>query len=641
MPEEQVGKEAQTPEGNIVPAAPQSGQKRERWRPGMTSVLAVAGISTCLTHFLGFPCAAAANGGGAFLAAYLILFALIGLPLLWLEAACGKAGGRVGSGSLPAAFGRISGTRSARYIGIIGIVASLLMLVTFNYAASWSLSYAFFSFGGCCDELRGKDALGAFFDGFTGNGSQNFSFASAAGWQSGRIEIPFDKYYGDGTYRVDFDYDAGSGARSSGRTAFSVFSTGDNMRRIDFAAGIPEDVESVEPANNSVLVGTPETIAVKLRASSRAKDFRARVSWEGGYFSWRWSALLFFSLTVLAAAYVMYLGHGPFLNALAKIALPAAVAATVLVALRLLSWSGPEQAQAGRDYLDGLRLVWFSDFSKLLCVKTWLAAGGQVLLATGVFCGSVHAFSSFLDECDSAVSTATSVCAVSVLTEAFIAGAMAVPAAVMFLGPAQAVSAAGEGPAYMGFVVMPHVFRSLEASGTLGALWYSFLFISCVFSSVSLAYPALVFLREEAGLPHKNAVAFIAALTFTAGLPVLFNYQAGFMAQMQYLALLFLALYGFAETVFFRLGDRLDGLYAPPLYRLSLKYAAPLFTAAILAAWAFQYSSDAFMYARRPSGVPAFPLGALALTAGITAIFIFLARGSGRKEEKPAPLPEK
>jgi SNF family Na+-dependent transporter len=95
--------------------------EKERWGTRVGLVLAMAGNAVGLGNFLRFPAQAAANGGGAFLIPYLISFVLMGIPLLWIEWAIGRHGGRFGHHSAPGMMDRLGKQRWLKYVGVFGI----------------------------------------------------------------------------------------------------------------------------------------------------------------------------------------------------------------------------------------------------------------------------------------------------------------------------------------------------------------------------------------------------------------------------------------------------------------------------------------------------------------------------------------
>ena len=70
----------------------------ESWGSRLGLILAMAGNAVGLGNFLRFPVQAIQNGGGAFIIPYLVCFLLMGIPLLWVEWATGRFGGRLCTG---------------------------------------------------------------------------------------------------------------------------------------------------------------------------------------------------------------------------------------------------------------------------------------------------------------------------------------------------------------------------------------------------------------------------------------------------------------------------------------------------------------------------------------------------------------
>ncbi|MFH0983823.1 MAG: sodium-dependent transporter, partial [Planctomycetota bacterium] len=122
--------------------------KREGWGTRVGLVLAVAGNAVGLGNFLRFPAQAAQNGGGAFLIPYLISFLLMGIPLLWVEWAIGRHGGRYGHHSTPGMLDRLGSYRWLKYVGVFGLFTNLTVASYYCYIESWTLAYVFHSLWG-------------------------------------------------------------------------------------------------------------------------------------------------------------------------------------------------------------------------------------------------------------------------------------------------------------------------------------------------------------------------------------------------------------------------------------------------------------------------------------------------------------
>jgi SNF family Na+-dependent transporter len=110
--------------------------------------LAVAGNAVGLGNFLRFPAQAAQHGGGAFLLPYLVSFVLIGVPLLWVEWAIGRHGGRFGHHSSPGMFDRLGRHPAYKYFGTLGIFTCLTVAGYYCYIESWALAYVWHSIVG-------------------------------------------------------------------------------------------------------------------------------------------------------------------------------------------------------------------------------------------------------------------------------------------------------------------------------------------------------------------------------------------------------------------------------------------------------------------------------------------------------------
>jgi SNF family Na+-dependent transporter len=138
--------------------------EKERWASRVGLVLAMAGNAVGLGNFLRFPAQAAQNGGGAFLLPYLVSFVLMGIPLLWMEWAIGRHGGRFGHHSAPGMFDRMGPYRWLKYVGIFGLFTNLTVAAYYCYIESWTLAYVFHSLKG----TFGSTSPVEFFDRYVG-----------------------------------------------------------------------------------------------------------------------------------------------------------------------------------------------------------------------------------------------------------------------------------------------------------------------------------------------------------------------------------------------------------------------------------------------------------------------------------------
>lgn len=127
--------------------------QREHWATRLGLVLAMAGNAIGLGNFLRFPGQAATHGGGAFMIPYFLSFLLMGIPLMWLEWAQGRYGGKYGHGSTPGIFQTMWRHPIAKYLGVLGLFVPTVILFYYTYIASWTLGYSVLSLFGLLPQM--------------------------------------------------------------------------------------------------------------------------------------------------------------------------------------------------------------------------------------------------------------------------------------------------------------------------------------------------------------------------------------------------------------------------------------------------------------------------------------------------------
>jgi|LakMenEpi03Aug12_release.lakeMendotaPanAssembly.Ray.scaffolds.fasta_scaffold104294_1 SNF family Na+-dependent transporter len=132
--------------------------EKEKWGSRLGLILAMAGNAVGLGNFLRFPVQAVQNGGGAFIIPYLICFLLMGIPLLWIEWAMGRHGGRKGNHSTPFIFDSLGKRALWKYIGVFGIFTNVAVACYYCYIESWTLSYMYHSVVGTFAELSQSES---------------------------------------------------------------------------------------------------------------------------------------------------------------------------------------------------------------------------------------------------------------------------------------------------------------------------------------------------------------------------------------------------------------------------------------------------------------------------------------------------
>jgi NSS family neurotransmitter:Na+ symporter len=155
-------------------AHPAGAVPRERWATKIGLILALAGNAIGLGNLLRFPRQAALNGGGAFMIPYFVCLLAIGIPLLWIECAIGRYGGRNRCGHTAGMFELLWRHPIAKYVGALGLFIPFTVAIYYVYVESWCLAYSFFSLGGRYFGLNSVTEMSHFLAGFQGTEQNSY-----------------------------------------------------------------------------------------------------------------------------------------------------------------------------------------------------------------------------------------------------------------------------------------------------------------------------------------------------------------------------------------------------------------------------------------------------------------------------------
>ena len=139
--------------------------KSESWGTRTGLILAMAGNAVGLGNFLRFPVQAVQNGGGAFIIPYLVCFLLMGIPLLYIEWASGRFGGKFGNHSTPYILDSMVKGRVLKYIGVFGIFTNVAVAAYYCYIESWTISYVYHSLAGTFEGMS-QGGVAQFFNSY-------------------------------------------------------------------------------------------------------------------------------------------------------------------------------------------------------------------------------------------------------------------------------------------------------------------------------------------------------------------------------------------------------------------------------------------------------------------------------------------
>ncbi|MCG8470073.1 MAG: sodium-dependent transporter [Gemmatimonadetes bacterium] len=117
--------------------APEPGIKRELFGSRMGFVLAAVGSAVGLGNMWRFPYQAAEGGGAAFVAAYVLMVFVIGVPMMLAEFAAGRSARR-------SALGAVRRIGGARWIplGLLFVATSTIILSYLSVITGWAIQYA-------------------------------------------------------------------------------------------------------------------------------------------------------------------------------------------------------------------------------------------------------------------------------------------------------------------------------------------------------------------------------------------------------------------------------------------------------------------------------------------------------------------
>jgi SNF family Na+-dependent transporter len=77
--------------------------------------------------------------------AYFTALRLLGIPLMWIEWGVGRNGGRYRKGHIPGMLAAIWKHPAAKYLGVVGMVIPLVVMIYYTYIESWTAAFSWFS----------------------------------------------------------------------------------------------------------------------------------------------------------------------------------------------------------------------------------------------------------------------------------------------------------------------------------------------------------------------------------------------------------------------------------------------------------------------------------------------------------------
>lgn len=128
--------ESQKPAGN-GDAAPSSAAQREHFASRLGFILISAGCAIGLGNVWRFPYITGEYGGAAFVLLYLVFLVILGLPVMVMEFAVGRASQR----SAAQAFDKLQPSRKWHWFSWWGYIGCMILMMFYTTVCGWMLAY--------------------------------------------------------------------------------------------------------------------------------------------------------------------------------------------------------------------------------------------------------------------------------------------------------------------------------------------------------------------------------------------------------------------------------------------------------------------------------------------------------------------
>ncbi|NLB79062.1 MAG: sodium-dependent transporter [Clostridiaceae bacterium] len=140
-------------------------EKREKFASRLGFILISAGCAIGLGDDWRFPYITGQYGGGIFVLIYLIFIFMLGLPIITMELAVGRASQK----SIATSFNVLEKKgQKWHWMGVAGMLGNYLLMMFYTTIAGWMLGY-FFKFASGRFDGTNTEQIGAIFDNLIGN----------------------------------------------------------------------------------------------------------------------------------------------------------------------------------------------------------------------------------------------------------------------------------------------------------------------------------------------------------------------------------------------------------------------------------------------------------------------------------------
>jgi len=135
-----------------------------QWSSRLAFVLAASGSAIGLGNIWKFPYLAGENGGGAFVAVYLLCVVAIGIPIMIAETMLGRRGRQSPINTMLTLADEAKASPAWHYAGWLGVLSGFLILSYYSVIAGWSMVYIFKMSSGYLIHVSAENASRVFND---------------------------------------------------------------------------------------------------------------------------------------------------------------------------------------------------------------------------------------------------------------------------------------------------------------------------------------------------------------------------------------------------------------------------------------------------------------------------------------------
>ncbi len=360
------------------------------------------------------------------------------------------------------------------------------------------------------------------------------------------------------------------------------------------------------------------------------------------FFSGVGPAYMFFLVTFIVNAAIVYMGISKGIEKFCKYGLPVLFVFAVVLMIRVLTLGTPDAAKPDWNINNGLGYLWNPQWAALKSAKVWLAAAGQIFFTLSCGIGVILTYASYLTKNDDVALSGLTAAATNEAAEVILGGSIIIPAAFAFFGPVAINKIAAGGAFNLGFVTMPLVLQKMAFGNILGFMWFGLLFIAGVTSSISLAQPAVAFLEDEFNLSRKKATLTLTIVGFALCQPVIFLLGKGAVDEMDFWGGTFcLVLFATIETILFAWIFGMDRAWTelhagsditiPRIYRFIIKFVTPAFLLIILGSWFYQEGIPFILLEDVPKENVPYIIGIRLMLLAFFALLVYLVWKAWRR----------